>query len=195
MKEMNRTIRTIASLGLLGLLASVSASIGSAQQLEHREAGAHVHGAVDIAIVKTDSNVSVEFRSPLFNVRGFEHPPTTADQTQASAAAMSALKDPQNIVLLTGAAACRATSSAKIELAADHDDDAHESQPGLEHHGHEDLTATYSFSCAAPNQLRDVDITALKTFPRIETANVIYLDEHKQSSGKIKPGSSVFHIR
>lgn len=183
----------------VGLLASSVPLTGTAQEAAHREVGAHVHGEAEISIVLDGKQLTIELHSPLFNILGFEHAPSTADERTVAAAASRSLSNSLLVAAPSPAALCKLVSSDAALPFADHDDHGQHGKDGHhdEHddaHRHSDIVVSYVFDCAQRDRLTQVDITALGTFPRIKTADVVFLGPNTQRSRKLDAASSVFRL-
>jgi len=171
-----------------------------AQEHSHREVGAHVHGEVEISIVQFGKQLTIELHSPLFNILGFEHAPSTAVEKKAAADASRALNKALLVAVPSPASQCK-LSSSDVALPFDdhHHEDAHGKDAGHQEdgdaHHHSELTATYVFDCAQLDRLTHIDITALRAFPNIKTAEVVFLGPQTQLSRKLNAASSVFELK
>ncbi len=172
----------------------------------HREVGSHVHGEAVIALVLSGDELTVELHSPVFNILGFESAPSTAAEQVTAATAANQLKNAESIVVPTAAAQCLPTSADAdlpthpAETSATHegtenvhDHDHEEGEDG--DHNHPDLTATYTFKCSRADNLGEVTITALRTFPGIRTAEVAFIGPTAQMSRKLDASAPLFRVR
>lgn len=167
---------------------------------EVRHAASHQHGDANLAIVLEDKTLTLELETPLFNLTGFEHAPETEEEIAAVEAAEAKLKQPETLFLMKEQAECeRADNDLEIHLGEDehddhdehedtdeahhdddHDDDHDEHDDAEEVH-HEDALITYTFECAAPEKLSEIDIALLQAFPNMTELEVAYLGPNSQS--------------
>ena len=62
--------------------------------------GPHVHGTGELRVAVENSNLSIEFRSPLENLLGFERAPKTDSQRAAVNAMTAKLNKPETLFKL-----------------------------------------------------------------------------------------------
>ncbi len=148
------------------MLAAVLAAGFSGLAQAH---GAHEHGVADLQVAIDGGQLSIELKTPLDNLVGFEHAPRTDAQRKALADAEARLRDFPRLFVLPAAAACELKDvelespwgSAGAERAHDHKHD----------HGredsHSDMHVHYSLECAAPAALNEVQVKLSETFPRM----------------------------
>lgn len=106
-------------------------------------ADAHVHGHARIDIALEGNELEIALNSPMDNLVGFEHAPTTDAQKHAIHEAEETLEAPAKLIELPAAAGCR-LEEAEVELAHADDHDEHhehgheqEHKPHHDDHGHE----------------------------------------------------------
>lgn len=108
---------------------------------EHKEHGAHEHGAARLTIATTDDGIEVSLESPAANVFGFEHIASSDDDHHTIHSAVKTLENGNEIFYATKAAGCELSSveieSAQVEAhkhekhgdeGHDHDHDDHEKE-------------------------------------------------------------------
>ncbi|MEL6829926.1 MAG: DUF2796 domain-containing protein [Pseudomonadota bacterium] len=136
---------------------------------DHRHGGeAHVHGAAEFGLFLTDREVSAEFRSPLYNLVGFEHEPQTPEQDAAMTRLLEQLAD-SSVVFAPAAAARCDTIDYMIDVERNGD------------HGF--LVAKYLLTCTETAQLRSVDMTAFSTYSRMQNIDVVIAGDDMQAAG------------
>ena len=161
---------------------------------EVRHAASHQHGDANLAIVLEDKTLTLELETPLFNLTGFEHTPESEEEIAAVEAAEAKLNQPETLFLMKKQAECeRADNDLEIHLGEDehdehedtdeaHHDDEHEDEHDDEEEAHhEDALITYTFECAAPEKLSEIDIALLQAFPNMTELEVAYLGPNSQS--------------
>lgn len=102
--------------------------------------------------------VSFRMGGALDNFLPFEHFPKTDEQRQAVAGLRSAVEAPAALVEFPAAAGCKRLShSADSKIFG--------AEP---YSGHSDLVIRQTYTCAQPEALKTVTVTAMKTFPRMK---------------------------
>jgi hypothetical protein len=178
------------ALRLLGVFLA-AASPGALAQ------GAHVHGAGELRVAIEKNRLSIEFRSPLSNLVGFEHAPRTDAQRAAVKSMMSRLNQPDALFRLPKEASCTSApprvespldqpapppKSAKPGPKKDHDDE------------HAELTATYRFDCADIGKLQSMEVGLFAAFPRTMAIKAEIIGPRGQSSAKLSPKRRVIKL-
>jgi hypothetical protein len=148
----------------------VLAGLGAAAQEARRELGAHEHGRGTLNIAIEDKRISMELEVPGMDVVGFEHPAKTPAQKTAVREAKSALSRPLALFKLPAAARCRAQESKVVLEGEDHGHghkhgETKDAKAGAEH---TEFRAEYSFECAAPAALTQIDFDYFKQFKGAE---------------------------
>lgn len=154
--------------------------------------GPHEHGVAKMNIAIEGAMVEIALESPLANAISFEHTPTT-DAQRAEVRAMAAkLRQAEDIFLLTKAAQCRPTGISLTsenlppELLGeatpvtgsdkhDHAAKAHDAAVGKAHEEHEthgDLDASFTFECAKPEALKDLDVQLFRIWPALHEVEI-----------------------
>ena len=116
------------------------------------------------------------------------------EEIAAVEAAEAKLNQPETLFLMKKQAECeRADNDLEIHLGDDehdehedtdeaHHDDEHEDEHDDEEEAHhEDALITYTFECAAPEKLSEIDIALLQAFPNMTELEVAYLGPNSQS--------------
>lgn len=163
MKHLPRRHRIIPISRAATALALAAAAAAAGAQANP---AAHVHGQVLANVAVQGNKLSVQIEAPLDSLLGFEHRPRTTAQRQAAQAVAQQLKTPHAWLKPDAAARCTLASS-------DVDTQALEpAQPGAKEAAHADVDASYEFTCAAPEQLKGLDITLMDGFKRIQRIDV-----------------------
>lgn len=144
---------------------------------------AHVHGTARLEVAVEGPTLSIELRSPLANLVGFEHAPTDAAQRQAVATMRSRLHDPATLFQPPAAADCR-TKAADVELPFDPATGATAHRPSdhAGEGGHLDVGATYELVCAHPEKLQFLDVLVFDAFPGVRTIEATVAGPRGQSA-------------
>ena len=162
----------------LWLACALAAQIAAAA--EHREHGAHVHGAGQLNIALDGTQLEIELDSPAANLVGFEHAPrNTAEQVQRDQA-LAQLRDGQALFILPEAAACRLQGSHVAEEGPEHQENGDN-----ESNHHADISGLYRFHCETPSELSGIDVRLFQRFPAIEKLEVQLIGPHGQQGTEL----------
>ena len=155
----------------------------TAEAQEQRDLGAHEHGVGQLNIAFEGTEIAMELNAPGADIVGFEHPAITDEDRAKVTAAIELLENPQELFRLTGAAGCKvvlAEAELLDEDGSDHEDHGHkDDHKGHDHHddhhgagGHTEFRADYLFSCAAPEQVGEIEFGYFVTFPNARELEV-----------------------
>lgn len=120
--------------------------------------GAHEHGTAEMTVAWIDGDVVIELISPTYNVFGFEYEPETAEDIALAADQTEALSAAGTIAI-NDEASCALTEpvNTKVEQESTHSE----------------ITASWLFTCANPDEISLVDATTLfAAFPNFEDVDV-----------------------
>ena len=132
------------SRNVLPVLAGLGVIVAATPLPASAQHAAHEHGVAWLSAALEGGELLLEFLTPLDNLVGFEHAPTTAAQHQALADAAARLREGGRLFVLPEAAACvqrtveiEAPWLSEVEGARGHDHDHdHEHEHEHEHeHG------------------------------------------------------------
>jgi len=147
---------------------------------EHRHGGeAHMHGAAEFSLVLDADAVEAEFRSPLYNLVGFEHEPQTPEQEAAMEALTTKLQSASSVFTMTEDAGCE-TSAADIQIDRSGD--------------HGSLTAIYTLRCDDRDAITEVTMSAFENFAALETVDLVVIGTTSQEAGTAKAEAPVFAL-
>lgn len=139
---------------------------------QHKEHGAHVHGAAQLGIAVDGKKMDFEYDGSAMSIIGFEHKPKSAkDKKQAEVALSSMKNDIQSFFTFSGNLKCQVT---KNEVEIEYDGN------------HSDLEAKYTFECDKELLGNSVSIDFSKKFPNLKSADLQIITDKSQSSVKIK---------
>ena len=134
--------RTTKTLYLLLLTTAVSTPERLSAQ------SAHEHGAATLRLAMEATTLQVEFASPLANLVGFEHAPTSHAEEQALSEAAGALRNAAMLIRLAPPAGCALAGDAEMDApdfllarSSDHHGehgDEHRESAAAHHAGHDD---------------------------------------------------------
>jgi hypothetical protein len=153
---MHLRIRRIIGAALLAAAPFVASA---------HEPGPHQHGVAKLQVAVDGPVLSLFLDSPLENLLGFEHYPSTQQQRAAVSALRERLQDAKAVFVPTPAARCAATT-VRLESPV------FETKPAAGAGGHADLEAEYSFRCDRPDRLRDVEVRLFDGFPDMRRIDV-----------------------
>lgn len=187
-----------------------------------RQLGAHVHGAAQLAVAAdADGAVLAELTTPAFNLFVFEHAPETPEERAVVAQAARTLASP-SMLALSSAAQCTLTGTqvggGPTDASGEHDHEAehehmhedasahhdhndhHEHHDDHDHndhagHGHADVVVSWTFECARPERLSEVDLSGLfSAFNQFETLEVQYFDGARATAQDLSPARPVLRL-
>ncbi len=133
-----------------------------------RHADAHIHGNSEIFLSLEDTALTIDISAPRANFARADGSLLTEDDVSDALA--------EDLVSLPDAARC-SIASLHLDQTGDgshhHDDHPHESDD--DGGGHSDYLLTLSYSCDAPDALRELDFVLFSNFTGFETAKVIFM--------------------
>lgn len=150
--------------------------------------GVHVHGAGSLQVVVEGDELTLDMDTPLDNLLGFEHEPRDDKQKAAVRKMAQTLRDAAKQFVLTPAAHCTLTSVRLVSSVLDPKLLGEESKPkqaAKEEAGHADLDASFSFRCANPKYLRDVEVKLFDNFRNLHQLDVQLVGPHGQAAAKL----------
>ncbi|TBV11496.1 DUF2796 domain-containing protein [Stutzerimonas kirkiae] len=156
---------------------------------DHDSLGTHEHGVATLDIALEGERLDIALNSPAINLIGFEHQPGNDSERATLAQARQQLLAPDRLFALPQQAGCTLTTQrlhSPLFHDHDHDHDAH-----AKGHAHNDIEASYSFQCQAPDTLRTLDLDVFfKTFPGTEKIIVQLTGPSGQQGLETIPGRS-----
>ena len=160
----------------------------SVQAEEHRQHGAHEHGAGQLNVVVENNKLMIELSLPAMNVVGFEHPATTTKERELLSQAATWLRDGNAMFAPSEAAHCKLVN-AELESAL-LDDAMHE--PAEEH---ADFDVSYEFDCAQPERLAALSARLFQRFPGTQHLRTQVISATAQSGGEIDADNPVIELK
>lgn len=150
---------------------------------------AHVHGHAELAVAIDESGVlQVEFRSPAYDIYGFERAPESDAETAIIAEANARFAVFGDVVSFSGGQ-CEIVSF-QISWGAGHEDGEHDHHDGHDHHDdhdqhneqadHGDVHVTYSGRCAQPDRINAVSTNLLDRFESLSEIDGVFLSPTRQ---------------
>lgn len=142
--------------------AALCSSLWLSPAATHAQRGAHVHGAVRLAVALDARTLTVRIDAPLDSLLGFEHRPRTTAQRQAADALLVRMNDAASLIRPDAAAQCtlaRTTLTAPVLQAAP--------RAGATADEHAELEASVEFTCEQPDKLASLELSLFDAFQRI----------------------------
>lgn len=127
-------------------------------------APSHQHGAGALNIVVDGPNLVLELSLPQDALVGHERTPRTVAEQQAAATVLAQLKDGAALFAPDAAAGCRLVEAQVAAPVLE--------QRGPAVDGHADADATYTFRCAEPAKLRQIEVRLFDAWRRLERLQV-----------------------
>jgi hypothetical protein len=175
----------------------------------------HSHGNGQLLVVLEDKTLSTEFITDMGSIVGFERLPKTEEEHKAIAEAKARLASPASLMALAERAECQ-LDSADISIPGDdahqhdyehHDHDKEHHDHDKAHHDHDhdsdhdhekkhlDVEVRYSFTCAKPGQLKQIQFAGFQSFPGLEKIETAIFADNKQSGAILTAGKASFSLR
>ena len=95
--------------------------------------GTHEHGAALLNVALDGPDLVLEFISPAINIVGFEHAPSTNEQTELVEAAVDQLSDGESLFEVSARAKCQLTNIEVESELAEEGDHSEEDEHSIEH--------------------------------------------------------------
>jgi|CXWL01.1.fsa_nt_gi hypothetical protein len=169
---MRHAIPIALAFGTLSVLPTLHAAT--------RSAGKHEHGTSTLSIAVDGTNMAIDLDGPADNLMGFEHKPSTPEQTAVLAKALDVLRAGENLFLTPPGADCRMVSAAVSP--PDYNTDG-----GPD--GHSDLEASWEFRCGNPAALLWVDVQLFAKFPGTQKLAAGVVTPAGQKAVVLTPGT------
>lgn len=162
-----------------------------------RQLGAHAHGQGKLSIAFEKKSVEIELEAPANDIVGFEHAAKTPEQKATIAKARATLAKPVSVFKLPDAAACKLTS-AKVKLvgggaAHSHSHGAKSTEAAA---SHSEFHAEYTFACAKPELIQEIEFDYFKTFPGAQALDVSIVGiKGQQSQSKVSRDKPMLNLK
>lgn len=199
-------VRNLLHAASILMIATGVVEALAAPPSDHRRQGSHVHGAGQLNLALDADNLYLELRSPAASVVGFEHAPSNQADHAALDNAVAILEQGERLFVFSPAAGCRLQSvdiaSALIDQGRD-GGHAHRSGQDMDtaagHHEdddttHSDITATYRFVCAHPDQLQRADVGLFEAFPPMQHLEVQFIIGTRQGGADLDRSNHVLRF-
>lgn len=133
--------------------------------------GAHTHGEGLLTLVLEGNEMQLAFQAAAYSVLGFEHKPTTAEQQQEVAAAISIFNKGDWFSVNPQASCELVAAEASTDLTQ-------ASHTG----GHADFYANYQLLCQSPARLESVTLNIFTLLPGLEKIDVQWIINSQQGA-------------
>ena len=168
---------------------------------EHRDLDAHEHGVGTLNIAIEGNEIAMELRAPGADIVGFEHPAETDEDRRLVDTAIVTLGSPGNVLSINEDAQCK-TSAAEAELHGDskhhddHDDDHHgDDHDDHDKPGHTEFHAEYAFSCAAGDQIQQIEFGYFAAFPNARKLAVQLISDRGSMGFEVTSDNPVLDLQ
>ena len=203
----------VFSLGISAVAAHAETATNANETAVMEQHGKHEHGVASLSLAVDNKGLEISLDSPAANLVGFEHQPSTDEQSQQVAKVKAQLENPTSLFDIPAAAECSLTKTelqaALMQVSSDsetakpehkHAADKHEhehKQAGEKHeheheeHAHSDIEATWQFTCTKPAELGSLSTKLFAAFPEIKKLNVEWLNGDKASAVSLEQDAAV----
>ena len=175
--------------------------ISTAVAQDHRELGPHVHGAGTLKIAIEGNKVSMDFSAPAMDILGFEHQPTTPEQTKTLDAAKATLAQPLKVFALPDAAGCSVAATNVVFNAGEPAPaGATPAQAGAMPADaaaiqHADFDVDYELTCTAPGKISTVGFPYFQLFAGAQKLTVTVVSDKGQTETDVTRANSVLQMK
>lgn len=157
---------------------------------EVRDLEAHEHGAAELTLAWSGSEVAIELRTPAHNVVGFEHAPESEEEQALLAESLQALEEEELFRILPEGAGCELTGAevhSGVGEAEEHaDEEAEHEGEGAGHEEeetHSEIDVEYTLLCADAAAIEALDMSELfARFPNFEEVRAQWVSDTQQSA-------------
>jgi hypothetical protein len=176
--QMTQTFRHLAALAAAALMV---AALPRAQA-----AAAHAHGAAELDVAVDGPTISLQLRSPLDSLLGFERAPRNDAERERVRVMARALRE-GNPFVPTAAARCRLdrVTLASPVLAPELLGERGSSAPGGAADDHAELEAGFVYRCEDAAALRGLDVMLFDHFKRLQRVDARVAGPKGQSAAKL----------
>ena len=192
----------VFSLGISAVAAHAETATNANETAVMEQHGKHEHGVASLSLAVDNKGLEISLDSPAANLVGFEHKPSTDEQSQQVAKVKAQLENPTSLFDIPAAAECSLTKTelqaALMQISSDSETAKPEhKQAGEKHeheheeHAHSDIEATWQFTCAKPAELGSLSTKLFAAFPAIKKLNVEWLNGDKASAVSLEQDAAV----
>ena len=142
--------------------------------------------------------MEIDLDTPGFNLFGFEHAPTTDEETQAINTAVQDLES-GDLLRLNSDAVCL-VNDATVTTMMSHDGEENDDHDEMDHEEegevHSDVEAQFSLGCESPEEIQALDLSAFfERFPNFELLNVQWVSDTGQSAAELTAESPILSLQ
>lgn len=152
---------------------------------EHRELGAHVHGAASMNLVFENSLLNITMSIPGMDAVGFEHPAASADEQAILQQALQYLQNPDVLFLLSQRADCHLMNGT-VETALLNKE--------VKSGAHADVDISYQWQCKKPDELKQVSVQLFTHFAHLQKIQASWVSPTKQGAIELTKEKAVLVI-
>ena len=192
----------VFSLGINVVAAHAETATNANETAVMEQHGKHEHGVASLSLAVDNKGLEISLDSPAANLVGFEHQPSTDEQSQQVAKVKAQLENPTSLFDIPAAAECSLTKTelqaALMQISSDSETAKPEhKQAGEKHeheheeHAHSDIEATWQFTCTKPAELGSLSTKLFAAFPAIKKLNVEWLNGDKASAVSLEQDAAV----
>ena len=168
----------------LALVCAASASASAAAAGK-----AHEHGVMKLDVVIEGKTLSIAIDSPLDSFLGFERAPRSDVERKAAADLLTRLRGPDKGAPLFSPDAAAQCTLTKAEVDAPV---LEAPKPAAAQGVHADLTASYTYTCAQPGQLKSLGVGLFDVWRRLGRIDVQVAGPQGQSRQTLaRPARSI----
>ena len=150
---------------------------------------AHEHGVMKLDVAIEGSTLSIAIDSPLDSFLGFERAPRTDAERKAAADLLTRLRGPDKGAPLFSPDAAAQCTLSKAEVDAPV---LEAPKPAAAQGVHADLTASYTYTCAQPGQLKTLGVGLFDVWRRLGRIDVQVAGPQGQSRQTLtRPARSI----
>jgi hypothetical protein len=155
----------------------------------------HEHGIAKLDIAVEGDKLSISFDSPLDNLLGFERAPRTDAERKAAAELLARLEEGGKLFIIDASAACT-QSTVEIKAPVLEAPARAGAGGGAKKDAHADLEAAYTFRCAQPQNLRQLEVALFDAYRRLARIEVQVVGPKGQAKVTLRrPAKSVMLAR
>ena len=190
----------VFSLGISAVAAHAETATNANETAVMEQHGKHEHGVASLSLAVDNKGLEISLDSPAANLVGFEHQPSTDEQSQQVAKVKAQLENPTSLFDIPAAAECSLTKTelqaALMQISSDNETAKPEHKQAGEKHEHEeqahsDIEATWQFTCTKPAELGSLSTKLFAAFPEIKKLNVEWLNGDKASAVSLEQDAAV----
>lgn len=151
-----------------------------------REHDAHEHGAAELSVAWSGSELAVDLDTPAYNILGFEYAPSSSEEQAILDETIAAL-EAGDLLQFSPEADCT-VMSASVETELDEAEHSEDEEAEV----HSDIVVSYNVQCQNPDRLEMLDLTRLfERFPNFEDLRAQWISDTSQSAKQLTAADPV----